>query len=69
MEALADAKVEKMESLTIMYQFAWFEEGREDNYAALLRLLARASQLKLLNLFCNFFSEEQEQEIRGAVSD
>ena len=68
MQALAASKIEKMQSLTIRYQFGWFEDGREENCAALLAFIARQSQLKLLDLFCNFFSEEREQEIREAVS-
>ena len=68
MQILADDGFDWLQSLTIASE-GWFKDGRDGCMDSLVTLIARQSELKLLNLHYNDFTEEQEQRIRNAVAN
>ena len=69
MQALADGRFDSLQNLTIADEKAWFENGRDDCKDSLVTIIVRQSELKLLDLHDNGFTEEQEQQIRGATAN
>ena len=47
----------------------WFKGGRDGCMDSFVTLIARQSELKLLNMRENGFTEEQKQRVRNAVAN
>ena len=58
MQVLADDRLDQLQSLKIIDERAWFFNGRNGCADSLVTLIARQSELTLLNLLYNDFIEE-----------
>ena len=68
MSAIADDKIDTLHTLTIANERNWFG-GRDGSVDSLVTLVARQSELKLLALYDNGFTQKQKERVRSAVAN